>query len=148
MPPNRSSTTGAGWGRLTTYCAKAMASGNAPLPSFPRKSRAWLSRFCSTISARCCLVDCNPITSLNSIGRNYWDGAKNKQRNRRFRKLVANKKAQVKPALRKFLRVTLWLCASVLKQCLCSSVPEKRAFFNTEVQRRAVTQRNRDERLL
>src|SRR5450432_74405 len=51
----------------TTYCAKASARGNAPLPSFPRKSRAWLRRLPFTNSTSRCFTAACPITFLNDI---------------------------------------------------------------------------------
>src|SRR4051812_44532032 len=46
-----------------------MARGNAPLPSFPKNKRAWLSLLCSTNSMRCFLTSLCPIISLNSISK-------------------------------------------------------------------------------
>src|SRR5690348_10914081 len=51
----------------TMYCANASASGNAPFPSLPKKSNAWLRRLLCTISNSLCLVFSWPMTSLKSI---------------------------------------------------------------------------------
>jgi len=59
----------------TMYCANANASCRAPLPSLPRKSRAWLSRLCCTICTNCSLVSFWPVMDRNCMGANIVEVA-------------------------------------------------------------------------
>lgn len=73
-PPNKSATGSLAAGWLTTNCAKFIASGSAPDPSFPKNNNAWLKRLCCTMSIKCALTDACPIMSLNTNVRAFNNG--------------------------------------------------------------------------